>query len=146
MFSDSKSKSKKQEVTDHTKDQNRISKGTTITGDIESQGVFRVEGTLIGNLKTTKKIVIGKSGRIEGDIYCGDADVEGAVKGKIVADNMLSLKPSCEVTGDVSAKSLSVEPGAHLNGSCSMKTATDNVKDISESEGTPKRREERRQA
>ncbi len=102
-------------------EQNRIAQGSTITGDIVSEGVFRIEGKLKGNLKTSKKIVLGQTGLIEGDVICGDADIEGTLKGSLTVDNVLNLRSTCTIEGEVVTQRLSVEAGAHLNGTCTMK-------------------------
>lgn len=111
-------------------EQNKIAKGSLVTGQIEGEGVFRIEGKLKGNLKTSKKIVIGETGIIEGDVICGDADIEGILKGSLIATNSLNLKSTCSIEGDVTTRKLSVEPGANLNGTCTMKdTSSANFKD-----------------
>jgi len=59
MFSDNK---KGRESLDSSTQQNRIAQGTTIVGDIVSEGGFRIDGNIQGTLKTPGKIVVGKSG------------------------------------------------------------------------------------
>ena len=62
---------------------NLIGGGTTITGDVNSNGDIRIDGNLVGNLNTKGKIIIGSSGRIEGNIICQNADLFGQIKGNI---------------------------------------------------------------
>ena len=62
---------------------NMIGAGTVITGDIQSKGDIRVDGTLKGSINTSGKVVLGKDGVIEGDVVCTDADVSGTIKAKI---------------------------------------------------------------
>lgn len=120
MFSDGK-KSKSKTAVDYTNEQNKISKGTTFTGDVEAEGCFRIEGVLKGNLVTKAKVVISQSGRIEGAVQCGDADIEGCVEGTLTVHKMLNLKSTCVIEGEVFTGQMSVEPGAVLNGTCTMK-------------------------
>ena len=101
--------------------QNRIAQGTTITGDITSKAGFRVDGEVIGTLKTPDKVVIGKDGKVEGTLECANADIEGTFSGNLNVDGLLSLKSSAVIDGDVVTNKLSVEPGATFNASCSMK-------------------------
>ena len=62
---------------------NIIGNGTTIVGNIVSQGDMRIDGTLEGNLTTQSKIVIGTTSRIVGEVKCKDCEVAGNVRGKI---------------------------------------------------------------
>lgn len=99
---------------------NLIGKGTTITGEVTSDGVIRLDGTIKGNLTTKAKLVIGESGAIFGDIRCQNADVSGKVEGKIITGELLSLKASARVQGEVYTQQLSIEPGANFTGTCDM--------------------------
>jgi len=120
MFSDNK-KTKDQGPTDFSRNQNKISEGTKIVGDIVSEGGFRVEGTIEGTFKTTGKVVVGKSGFIQGTLECSDADFEGKFSGNLQISGTLSLKPTAQIEGEVSVGKLAVEPGATFNASCVMK-------------------------
>ncbi|KAA1244345.1 polymer-forming cytoskeletal protein [Aquimarina sp. RZ0] len=120
MFSDNK-KGKEQALTDFSRNQNKISEGTKIVGDVISEGGFRVEGTIEGTFKTTGKVVVGKSGFIKGTLECSDADFEGKFSGNLLISGTLSLKPTAHIEGEVSVGKLAVEPGATFNASCVMK-------------------------
>ena len=63
---------------------NLLGTGTTIKGDIESNGDIRIDGHLIGSLKSNGKVVIGQTGVMEGDLNCKQAEISGVVKGNIV--------------------------------------------------------------
>lgn len=117
MFSEKK-KNPKQDL---TKEQNKIAQGTTIKGDIESQGSFRIEGNVEGTIKTPGRIVVGKSGFVEGEIKCDSADFEGKFIGKLVVQAQLNLKSTAYIEGDVVTEKLSIEPGATFNATCEMK-------------------------
>lgn len=104
-----------------TREQNRISAGTVITGEIVAKGGFRVEGTIKGSVTTKGKVVISKGGYIEGDLTCQNADFEGKFSGKLTVEETLALRSSALVEGEVTAGKLSVEPGANFNATCEMK-------------------------
>lgn len=101
--------------------QNLIAQGTTITGDIISEGDFRIEGNIQGNLKTPGKVVIGKTGIINGTLKGANADIEGKFSGKLIISDILSLKSTAQVEGEVEVGKLAVEPGATFNATCMMK-------------------------
>jgi cytoskeletal protein CcmA (bactofilin family) len=99
---------------------NMIGKGTSIKGDIRSDGDFRVDGILQGSIQSNGKIVVGVSGSIEGDVTCQNADLSGQVKATIRVKELLSLKATSRVTGDVYTGKLAIEPGAKFSGTCNM--------------------------
>ncbi len=99
---------------------NIIGQGTSILGDINSNGDIRIDGTLKGSIKTEGKVVLGKEGVIEGDVVCQNADISGTIKAKITVSNLLSLKETAKLNGDIVTNKLSIEPGAEFTGSCSM--------------------------
>lgn len=97
-----------------------ISSGTTLKGDISSNGDLRIDGTIIGNISSNAKIIIGASGVVEGDISGNQADIVGKVSGNIRAKELLQLRGDSVVTGNVYAGKLQVEPSATFNGQCHM--------------------------
>lgn len=99
---------------------NIIGNGTTILGDINSSGDIRVDGTLKGSINTEGKVVLGKEGVVEGGVICQNADISGIIKAKITVSNLLSLKETAKLNGDIVTSKLSIEPGAEFTGSCSM--------------------------
>ena len=113
--------------------QNMVTQGTTFNGDIESEGDFRVEGRINGSLKTSGKIVVGKTGMIDGSIDAENADFEGGFTGKLKLNGTLVLRSSAYIEGEVSISKLSVEPGATFNATCSMENG---VKELSINEET----------
>ncbi len=113
---------------------NMIASGTTITGDIQSKGDIRVDGTLKGSINTEGKVVLGANGAIEGDVVCQNADVSGTINAKITVSKLLSLKATAKLNGDIVTNKLSVEPGATFTGSCSMGAVIKDIKNIEKAE------------
>jgi cytoskeletal protein CcmA (bactofilin family) len=99
---------------------NIIGVGTEIKGDIISNGDIRVDGSLTGKLSTRGKVVIGVTGKIKGEINCKNSDVEGYIEGKITAVQLLSLKATSQILGDIVAARLAIEPGCRFTGNCDM--------------------------
>jgi cytoskeletal protein CcmA (bactofilin family) len=116
MFSEKKEK----RSVNPTTGQNRINEGTTIVGDLQSKGFFRIDGVIEGNVDTPSKVFLGKTGIIKGTLICEDADVEGTIIGRVNINNTLSLKSTAIIEGDVIVGKLAVEPGAIFNASCVM--------------------------
>jgi len=97
-----------------------ISAGTTIKGDISSNSDLRIDGTIIGNINSNAKIVIGSSGVVEGDLFGNNADIVGKTSGTIKVKELLQLRGECVVNGNIYAGKLQVEPSATFNGQCHM--------------------------
>lgn len=102
-------------------ERNTIARNTTLTGDIQSDGDFRVDGRIEGTIKTTGRVVIGKEGVVTGNIDCANADIEGTFSGKLLVEEILSLKSTADISGEVTLGKLAVEPGATFNATCTMK-------------------------
>ncbi|MGB3948062.1 MAG: polymer-forming cytoskeletal protein [Bacteroidia bacterium] len=99
---------------------NLIGAGTVIQGDIKTNGDIRIDGTLTGSISVKGKLVIGVSGSVEGEIICQNADISGNVKAKVTVAELLSLKASAKLSGDIITNKIAIEPGAVFSGSCSM--------------------------
>ncbi len=99
---------------------NLIGAGTVIQGDIKTNGDIRIDGALTGSISVKGKLVIGVSGSVDGEVICQNADVSGTVKGKVTVAELLSLKASAKLTGDIITNKIAIEPGAVFSGSCSM--------------------------
>lgn len=99
---------------------NQIAKGTHISGDVKTDGVLRIDGTLIGSVESTGKVVVGPTGHVEGEIHCVSANISGEVKANITVKELLTLQATAKLTGEVTTGKLAIEPGAVFSGSCSM--------------------------
>lgn len=97
-----------------------VGAGTTITGDIESNGDIRIDGILIGNIISKSKILVGPEGKIDGDVHGQQADILGNVNGKIKVTDLLQLRGKANVKGDIFAGKLQIEPSVTFNGQCHM--------------------------
>ena len=117
MFSDNK---KDKHTVEGASNQNIISQGTKIVGDLSSEGDFRIDGTVEGTIKTNGKLVVGKTGFIKGTLQGTDAYFEGKFSGKLVLSGTLTLKSTAHIEGEVVAGKLAVEPGATFNVKCDM--------------------------
>lgn len=109
-----------------TQARNIIAVGTKITGDIESDGDFRIEGAVVGTVKAKGKIVVGETGNVEGQIHCLNADISGNVKAKLEVSELTTLRASSKLAGDIVTKKISIESGALFSGSCQMTALSEN--------------------
>ena len=110
---------------------NKIGDGTSIQGDINSNGDIRIDGSIEGSVTCKGKMILGPSGTIKGDVTCANAEVSGNIKGNIKISELLNLKASSVVNGEISTGKLSIEPGANFTGTCVMGAV---VKDLKNAE------------
>ena len=106
---------------------NIIGKGSTLEGNIESFGNIRIEGRIIGGIKSKSKIALGHSSYVDGNILAQNAEVAGEVTGTIEVTDLLILKPSAVIHGDIITNKFIVESGAVFNGSCKMGVSTSEI-------------------
>jgi len=99
---------------------NLIGTGTTIEGNITSNGDIRVDGKLKGILNTQGKVIVGESGNINGEVHCKNFEVEGVIEGKVSVSELLSLRAKSKLTGEIITNKLAIEPGAVFTGKCDM--------------------------
>jgi cytoskeletal protein CcmA (bactofilin family) len=114
---------------EQTQISNRIMIGTTINGEIQSKGDFRIDGKIVGKIDITGKLVLGDKGIVEGDIFCENANFSGLVTGKVEVKDTLVLTSTARIEGDIFVGKLVVEQGATFTGNCNMGAK---VREISE--------------
>ena len=97
-----------------------IGAGMKIVGDCDTDGAVRIEGVVQGNIRAGKAVVVGKDGRVEGDIFTQDAVISGTVKGTVRAESRLEVQSTSRIDGEVLAGRMQLEEGALLNGTIQM--------------------------
>ena len=107
---------------------NIIRTGTEISGDINCKEDIRIDGKLFGNLKSAGKVVVGEGGLIDGTVECAHATIFGDIKGTITVNELLGLKSTANLVGDITTNKLQIEPGANFSGSCKMGAVIKGIK------------------
>jgi len=97
-----------------------IGPGMKLVGDCETDGTIRIEGSVEGSVKAGKAVVVGKDGRVKGDITTQDAVISGTVVGSVAADSRLELQATARIDGEIRARRMQLEEGAILNGTVQM--------------------------
>ncbi len=99
---------------------NSLVAGTKIEGKINASSDIRIDGSLVGTLDCKGRVIIGPEGRVEGEINCQNAVIEGSFQGKINVKELLNVREKANIQGDVITNKLLVQPGAIYNVTCSM--------------------------
>lgn len=93
-----------------------IGPGMQVTGDCDTEGTLRIEGSVKGTVRAGKAVVVGKEGVVDGDIFTQDAVVGGRVTGSIRAESRLELQATCVIEGEIQARRIKLEEGGTVNG------------------------------
>ncbi|MEI7978722.1 MAG: polymer-forming cytoskeletal protein [Bacteroidota bacterium] len=99
---------------------NIINAGTSIKGDISSEGDLRIDGNITGNISVKSKLVLGASSKINGNVKATNCDVQGNVNGNLIIEDLLSVKSTAKIFGDITSQKLVIESGAEFNGNSQM--------------------------
>ena len=97
-----------------------LAQGCRFKGEVEIQGVFRIEGEFEGTVRTPEQLVVGKTGVVRGEIHVKTAIVGGKVLGNITAETKIELQNGSHVEGDIRTRRLVIDEGVFFEGNCSM--------------------------
>lgn len=92
-----------------------VGQGAKIKGDIQAPGVVTIAGTVTGNLRG-KAVQVTQSGRVEGELYGDEVEVEGFVSDALTARQNLRVRSSAQVMGTVHYGSIEIQNGARIDG------------------------------
>jgi cytoskeletal protein CcmA (bactofilin family) len=97
-----------------------IAVGATITGELESNGIVKIEGHVVGSVKAVRQVLVAKGGVIDGDIFTDEAIVGGEVRGGIYAERRTEIQADSKISGDIVTQSVVVHEGGEVNGYINM--------------------------
>ena len=127
----SKEKTKVKETMDISPEHTVITTGTTITGDINSNGDVEVYGgKVVGKIESECRVIVGDKSVVMGDIISKGAIISGAVKGDIDVHGTVVLESTAVVYGNIKSECLEINSGAVTEGLCSQCYAKNNPKDF----------------
>lgn len=107
---------------------NVIANGTQLEGNIVTNGDIRIDGLVKGNVISKAKIIVGRDGRVEGNLTCANIEVEGQVAAESLnVSNLISLKATANLVGNIIAGKIAIEPGAAFSGNCKMQNMKPNT-------------------
>lgn len=97
-----------------------VAAGTRIVGELHSDGIVKVEGTVVGSVRADRQVLVAKGGRIEGDVFTREAVVGGEIRGAILADERVEVQASSIIEGDITTQRILVHEGGEVNGHVRM--------------------------
>lgn len=97
-----------------------IGQGTTLKGDVKVEGSIQIDGDFDGTIDATDTLVVGESGRVEGDATVANAVIGGHMFGNVVASGKIELQRGSQLLGDIKTRGLVIEDGVVFQGNCQM--------------------------
>lgn len=99
---------------------NTLVKGSAMEGTLKCESDLRVDGSIKGKLICKAKLIIGPTGTIEGEVNCQNAVIEGRFSGTLRVSELLNIRETAAVDGDIFTGKLIVQSGAKFNVACKM--------------------------
>ena len=100
-----------------------IAAGTKIVGDIDTDGVVKIEGRVEGGIRAARQVLVGRQGEVLGDIDTREAVIGGRVQGTVNATDRVEVQGTSVIIGDINTRALAVIEGGRINGSVRIANA-----------------------
>jgi cytoskeletal protein CcmA (bactofilin family) len=97
-----------------------IGPNTSLTGDIETGGFTRIDGSIRGDVRAKGRVVIGERARVKGNVTGTNITIGGVVCGNIVSDGPLVILSTAIVIGDIITRRIQADDGCFINGSVAV--------------------------
>ena len=97
-----------------------IGQGTALKGDVKVEGSIQVDGDFEGTIEATDTLVVGESGKVDGDANVSNAVIGGRMYGNVFATGKIELQRGSQLLGDIKTRGLVIEDGVVFQGNCHM--------------------------
>ena len=109
-----------------------LGKDSYCEGNLKVNQTVRVDGELKGDIHTQASVIIGKEGRVTGNVTAKKLVLGGYLNGNVTIDGHTVLESSAVFNGDLSTKLLVIDEGAQFDGECSMSNTYNKQSDDSQ--------------
>jgi cytoskeletal protein CcmA (bactofilin family) len=92
-----------------------VGEGVRLRGSFNVPGKATVTGLIEGRL-ATKELLVGKEGKVQGEINCQLADIAGHVENDLQVHIALTIRASAVITGNIFYQEITIEKGAKISG------------------------------
>ena len=120
MFGNKKTNSETTSYSGSSSVINTLVEGTTMDGTINTESDLRIDGYINGTINCGGKLIIGASGSVEGEVVASNAVIEGRFNGHRKVHEILDVRETADVTGEIKTGKLLVQNGAVFTGNCDM--------------------------
>lgn len=102
-----------------------IGEGTTLKGDVKVEGSIEIDGDYEGTIDATDTLIVGSSGKVDGDATVANAVIGGHMYGNVFASGKIELRRGSQLLGDIKTRGLVIEDGVVFQGNCQMGDVVD---------------------
>lgn len=114
-----------------------IGENIKIIGKIEGNGNLRIDGMVDGDIDYNGNIVIGETGKVNGDISAGEISLAGTIKGNISSSSKMVILPNGKLIGNIQVPNFIIHENAIFEGNCKM--INDKVVDLNSKDNNNKK-------
>ena len=93
----------------------------SVSGDIDTQGSLRIDGTIEGTIRRADTVVLGVGARMTGDVHAREVIIGGTITGSVYATDRVELQPTAIITGNLTTQVVLVQEGGVVNGRIEMR-------------------------
>jgi cytoskeletal protein CcmA (bactofilin family) len=97
-----------------------IAIGTTIVGDVASEGVVKVEGNVEGTIRAGSQLLVAQGALIRGDVFASEIVAGGEIHGGVNAGERVEIQAGAMVDGDIRTPRIHIADGGRVNGQITM--------------------------
>jgi cytoskeletal protein CcmA (bactofilin family) len=101
-----------------------VAVGTTVIGDLVSEGVVKVEGVIEGTVRAGTQLLIAPGAVIRGDVQANEIIAGGEIHGAVLADERVEIQAGAQIFGDIRAQRLHIADGGKVNGQITMESGS----------------------
>jgi cytoskeletal protein CcmA (bactofilin family) len=100
-----------------------IANGTTIVGDVGSEGVIKIEGTVQGTVRAATQILVAPGAVIRGDVFAPEIVAGGEIHGGVHGEERVEIQAGALIDGDIQTQRIHIAEGGRVNGQITMEPA-----------------------
>lgn len=97
-----------------------IAVGATIVGDIASEGVVKIEGTVQGTVRAGTQLLVAPGAMIRGDVFATEVVAGGEIQGGVNAEQRVEIQAGATIHGDIRTQRIHIADGGRVNGQICM--------------------------
>jgi cytoskeletal protein CcmA (bactofilin family) len=90
-----------------------------------SSSAIVIDDPLVGNIYSLKELTVAGTAEVKGNVTSRTSIIIGKVYGDIISMDYAEIKKTAIISGNIRTRSISIEPGAIINGSISVETTID---------------------
>jgi cytoskeletal protein CcmA (bactofilin family) len=102
----------------------RIAPGFLFEGQLEGKGVYLIEGEVVGEGRIRGIVTLAAGSYWKGNLTADVVLLAGKFEGNLTAEEKIDLAPTAQITGDLTAPSVSIAEGAVVEGRISRPRKT----------------------